>query len=400
LFRPTPIKDFMSRYYLQEPLSALGQRNRFNGLYSWEQLNHLLETQRLNRPRLRVFQAGTEVSESRYSVSSPNGAALDAEGLRGCLADGATLIVDYVDETHPPLSALAATMEQYFEAKVNVNLYASWSDIQGFALHWDAQEAIILQISGRKRWTIHRPTRDNPLRGDIAPPPAPEDRPFRSVDLNSGDLLYIPRGWWHAVRGCGEPSLHLTVSINVNTGVDVLRWAVKAVTEDAGIRRALPFINNEQACEGLAADLRNALQRACTPDLVRRYITSVNLHSLVRPAFNFPDLAFPTGRPTDRNASIRVASSRAIRLRPNPKQGTLEVRHRQFCWSVPQGCQEALSALTDREPWRYEELLEMCPANDQAMLAELIRQFSSKGLIEVRYGEAAPEVSASHGEVA
>ena len=52
---------------------------------------------------------------------------------------------------------------------------------------------------------------------DVAPNPAPPTRPVWSGALNSGDLLFIPRGWWHDAcipeERDGEGSIHLTAQL-------------------------------------------------------------------------------------------------------------------------------------------------------------------------------------------
>ena len=51
-----------------------------------------------------------------------------------------------------------------------------------------------------------------------------EDPDIHVLLLEAGDLLYIPRGWWHVAMPLDEPTLHLTVGVNNLTGADFLRW--------------------------------------------------------------------------------------------------------------------------------------------------------------------------------
>jgi hypothetical protein len=98
-------------------------------------------------------------------------------------------------------------------------------------------------MSGRKTWTIAPnetfplPTQrysvqmGNAIHGDLlsiqrGPLPASMPSGARRIDLESGSLLFLPSGWWHAVES-PEPSMALMfIGLNVNWA-DVVTRALR-----------------------------------------------------------------------------------------------------------------------------------------------------------------------------
>jgi len=110
---------------------------------------------------------------------------------------------------------------------VGTNAYITpGSNSQGLAPHFDDIEGFVLQVEGSKKWKLYEPDKVksegeggqvfHKLPGysslDIELERLPEV--LMEVDMNEGDLLYMPRGTVHqAVTGAGKGhSTHLTVS--------------------------------------------------------------------------------------------------------------------------------------------------------------------------------------------
>jgi hypothetical protein len=75
--------------------------------------------------------------------------------------------------------------------------------------------------------------------------------------LEDGDLLYIPRGWWHVALPLAEPTLHLTVGIHNRTGLDLLRWLAERMRASETFRRDLPRMSSAQVRAEHAARMRD-----------------------------------------------------------------------------------------------------------------------------------------------
>jgi hypothetical protein len=75
-------------------------------------------------------------------------------------------------------------------------------------------------------------------RNDEAP-----DEVVWAGTMQPGDVMHIPRGWWHQAtrEEAGEGfSLHVTFSITKRTPIAYLRWLADRALEDVELRRDLP----------------------------------------------------------------------------------------------------------------------------------------------------------------
>jgi len=205
---------FLKDYWLKTLVHIPGQPGRFTDLLGWDELNAILEQHRLTPPRLKLYRDGQPIDPAHYLTPAMFGVPrLDAGGLATALAQGASLILDDVQELAPRVRALMTGFQEALHTDAFANLYAGWHRQKAFHVHWDAQEAMVLQLCGRKHWKVYGPTRLHPLKNDIEAPPPPSAPPAWEGILADGDALYIPRGWWHEAFPLDEPSLHLTVSL-------------------------------------------------------------------------------------------------------------------------------------------------------------------------------------------
>jgi hypothetical protein len=197
-------------------------------LFGWPQLNAALAQHRLHPPRLRLERAGADASEGVFRERRTRRGRtlydLEPAALNARLREGATLILDAANELSPPLQQLCAGLSAELLGSCQANLYAAWGETQGFKVHWDAHDVFVVQVEGRKRWALYgvtRPRRRSATAGAEHPKP---DMPIEEIVLEPGDMLYLPRGYWHAAVGLGEPTLHLTIGVTRKTGTDFLHW--------------------------------------------------------------------------------------------------------------------------------------------------------------------------------
>jgi Cupin superfamily protein len=147
--------EFLSKFWRQSFTRITGQEGRFTSFFSWEILNYILEHHPLEPPLLRLFRDGKSVDPVHYFLSLPNGTKrLKPASLVAFLSQGATLILDDVHELAPSLLEVIEAFKDALQANTTINLYAGWGTQKGFDLHWDTQDTMILQVSGRKHWKV------------------------------------------------------------------------------------------------------------------------------------------------------------------------------------------------------------------------------------------------------
>ena len=292
VLHPVPLDDFVSKEWGKQFVHLAGPAGKFSRLYDWERLNDVLAFQRIESPRLRLFKNGKEIAPLKYRAPSIPGRGhfLRSKVVLKALSDGATLIIDEIDETSQRLRSLMLAFEDAFKVKVHTNLYAVWGVDNGFPIHWDPCDTFVLQISGRKRWTVWKPTRLHPLMQEAEKAPEPTEPPIFDADLIDGSLLYVPRGWWHVVRPVDEPSLHLTVTINSQNGTHLLMWLLRRLRENAAYRMDVPRTAGYDQQLAYVQELRKAVADASAGDLIHEFLVRAETEREPRPEFCLPNL--------------------------------------------------------------------------------------------------------------
>ena len=220
-------------------------------LFTLEDLNHVLATCAPEPPRLRLHREGSPVPLDRYTETGT--ATREArrivrpEALYKELRGGSSLVLDGVDRMHPAVGDAADDLMRLVRERAQANLYLIWGDSRGFDTHWDDHDTMIVQLAGSKHWQVHGPgTRPFPMKNDTdhahTPPRDADGLPHQVWEgvLRPGQVIHVPRGWWHTVTGNGEMSMHLTFGFTRATGIDWAEALVRRLFEEESFRRDLP----------------------------------------------------------------------------------------------------------------------------------------------------------------
>lgn len=300
LLTPFDAGDFLRTCWGQNFLHVPGVPGKFRELLPWPVLNRILEEHRLDPPRMRLTREGRPVPPASYlnyqtnrrrpNVPIPR---LRAAGFERALRDGATLVLDAVDELHRPVTDVAESLERTFRVKIQVNAYAGWRTSHGFDLHWDDHDVFVLQVAGRKQWKIYGMTRKYPLAVDSEPTDDKPSTPLWEGMLEDGDLLYIPRGWWHVATPLDEPTLHLTVGVNNPTGAELLAWYANRLRSSEDVRRDLPLFAEPKDQAARMERLRDLMMAEWKPELMQQYLAERDAASRPRARLNLPWSGMP-----------------------------------------------------------------------------------------------------------
>jgi|SRR5579883_138335 len=161
--------------------------------------------------------------------------------LRQSFAAGKTVVIRSMQHRWLAIASLCRNLEAVFHCPVHTNLYLTPPHSQGFEPHIDTHEVFALQIDGTKHWRLYDMVAELPLAEDKTALRRKELGPPREVVLEPGDLLYIPRGYAHEAFTTSDPSLHLTVGINVYRWADLLQETlVEMARKDSRFRASVP----------------------------------------------------------------------------------------------------------------------------------------------------------------
>ena len=162
---------------------------------------------------------GAQAAEGRW-VAEKAGAS-SADDLRRALAKG-TVFFNGAGLAFPALAALGAACHRFLGLPANINVYVTDPKREvSVSPHSDAQNVLVFQCSGMKRWKVWPPpprerNKDPFGRGKGGDRVDGLGEPALDVTLQPGDVLYVPLGWVHATSTAdsAERSCHATLGVD------------------------------------------------------------------------------------------------------------------------------------------------------------------------------------------
>lgn len=381
---PMALETFLDSHLDKQWIVFPGSADRFESFVTWEALNAVLSGFRMppGSSRLRLVKDGKPMAADTWLRKETKwGAYPRAGAFERHLADGATLVLDGVDEFFPEVRELAEDTEQVLSRFAWSNLYIGWRS-QGFDLHWDDHDTVVVQVRGRKSWTVYGPTCEYPTKdfeGSWMKPQAP---PVWEGVLNAGEILYMPRGWWHFAKPLGGASVHVTIGLRALSGGDVLSWLASRLTAKEVFRMNVPLFAGVSRQAEYISDFRKTLVSLLTDDCLNGIVRHANASLFRRTTIDVANSMVE--RPAIRASSIVLLSdSRALNISRVPA-GNLRIVTGEFVNECSPRLQEPLSRLTSVAGSRFEEL----SANlDPALVLELkilLTTFCLQGTVLVR----------------
>lgn len=384
ILEPYDESEFLSAVFGKKFLHVEGKEGRFVQLLPWKVLNDILRQHRLNPPRLRLAFQGNSVSDTAYLhyTQSRRGVQIPrlvVPELYKQLRQGATLIVDAIDEMHEPVTCLAENLEKKFHEHVQVNAYASWRTSPGFDLHWDDHDVIVLQLIGKKQWYIYGASRPYPMYSDVVANTEAPPEPIWQKILTDGDFLYIPRGWWHTAVALNEPTLHLTFGINNRTGIDFLSWIVDKLRANDFCRMDLPRYASKEEQHTHIERLRNNLFTLWNNETIDLYFQEYDSLASPRQELSLPWSILPDVLPNNDNIKLRLTTSRSIEFNVKNNERVLEFKANRKHWKFSSDAELILRKLSDNSPHSVGELYDTVM---EKLDRETVRTFLSELLLQ------------------
>jgi ribosomal protein L16 Arg81 hydroxylase len=240
-------REFRENYFEKQP--RLQRAAAGTEPFEWSELDAVLNLIEPSPSVLQMFDGGP-LPEDQYSSRVVElGLArrrLSRRRFYDLLHKGATLVINRFERYSRRALRLCADVGRFTESAATGNAYLSLGGRGTFGKHWDTHDVFAIQLLGRKRWQIYAPTFRFPLAmhgSDGSRQQCPAN-PVLDCVLAPGDLLYVPRGWWHHAIPFDEASLHLSIGTYGPTIHDFVLWACarhlpaferarRALTDDA-----------------------------------------------------------------------------------------------------------------------------------------------------------------------
>lgn len=234
LFSPKTSEEFMATYWEKTPMHLKRENAEYYGsaftLAAFKEL--VKEKELLFEDDVDCFKYNSK-SEKKHLNGEGRLTLEKAEEL--LTKDKATLLFHQPQRYANILWNLLEKMETYFGSTVGASVYVTPADSQSLAPHCDDTEAIIMQLEGSVSYSIYKPkvVLAHDFTMDLIESEIGE--PMMVLDLQPGDLLYIPRGHIHQSKNASkEHSTTLELSTySANCWGDFMNYAVVQAIENA-----------------------------------------------------------------------------------------------------------------------------------------------------------------------
>jgi lysine-specific demethylase/histidyl-hydroxylase NO66 len=226
------VEQFFERYWERTPLLVRDARWPGN-LLSQDRIEDLVSFRR-HGTDIVLARASFDTKAGREVYSARN--STDAGEIGQAWQDGSTIIITALHQRDARVAMLIQQLELDFQHGVGANLYFTPAGNQGFKTHTDDHDVFVLQLHGRKFWTVYD-FEDAARRVTGRHAPA---FPMQFV-LEQGQALYIPKGYPHYAAAVeGSSSTHLTVGLYPFQLNDLVsRSLIEIARDDPALRLSL-----------------------------------------------------------------------------------------------------------------------------------------------------------------
>ncbi|HEZ3420451.1 TPA: cupin domain-containing protein [Neisseria meningitidis] len=233
-------KEFNENYLYKKPFifkNALDVSS-----ISWKEINELYQRADPTDWQFK-FRKGEIIPKEAY-VESFNDVGkiryrFNKTAVYQYLQDGATMVYNRIDN-EPFVDSIAKQIAQFAQAQTVVSGYLAFGSSSSYRNHWDTRDVFAVQLIGTKHWTLSAANFDMPLYMQQAKD-IPHITPPTTVDmeviLEAGDILYIPRGWWHNPMPMNCETFHLAIGTFPPNGYNYMEWLMKKIPDIQSIRQ-------------------------------------------------------------------------------------------------------------------------------------------------------------------
>ena len=359
----------------------------FDDLLDLDGVDELLSRRGLRTPFLRMAKEGVVVDSARYTRPGGVGAAIgdqvDDTAVTRLFAEGTTIVLQALHRLWPPLIDFSAALTGELGHPVQINAYVTPPSSRGFDAHYDIHDVFVLQLAGEKRWVVHEPVHEWPLRSQPwtqhrarVERAVAEFAPTIDAILRPGDALYLPRGFLHSAEALGDVSAHLTVGIHVVTRQALVEALLAEAGEDAELRRSLPVGLQLGGADALADDLEATVEllvdrhRSADADAVAARVAA-SLATATRPSPIAP--LEQAAAAAELDPGTRVQLRHGLQIGLDETDDVVSLRLPDGPLTVAPAQLDALAVLLEGEPCSVDSLPGDTEANSDLVRTLLVR---------------------------
>lgn len=386
LLAPVTAEAFFTEYFGRKPLHVRAPAERYEDLFSWAGINDLLRmTTVWSAKTLDMAMNGRRLPTEAYCYEgttreNEKGWRPDFQRVHQHLKKGASMTLNHVGRLTPELRSLSQTFESVFGSPVNIFAFCSWQGVGAYPSHFDSGSVFVCQISGSKTWNLYEGRMPNAAHtagysgGEMSPEfnERSKGEISQRIDLQAGDLLYVPHGQFHDAVASSDASLHLSIAVRHMVGHDFINLLAADLPKDPLFREHLPHIDMIAAADNyrqrLSQRLAEIMENPQVGRELRQFLHAKAFEGIAE--FNLPRLEGERFYRV-RWMHFRLDDGGKELLGPNLRAA---LGAEEAAWAEWILARDYFSSLT---------LAENCAPEEQGRLASWLQEMEKTGLIEV-----------------
>lgn len=293
------------------------------------------------------------------------------------LQDGATMVYNRIDN-EPFVDTIAKQVAQFAQAQTVVSGYLAFGSSSSYRNHWDTRDVFAVQLIGKKHWTISAPNFDMPLYMQQAKD-MPHITPSKTVDmeviLEAGDILYIPRGWWHNPMPMNCETFHLAIGTFPPNGYNYMEWLMKKIPDIQSIRQN--FIGWEHDQKNLDDSAQAVTEMMNNPKNYQAFMQDFLGNQRTNTAFNMDLFGNAHNQTLPEHCFLRLNSNDCSTL----PQGFLIVNGIKL--NVDESSMKFLTILVDKYMISLAEILLFFSVDEEENIKKLVWRLGELDIIEI-----------------
>jgi ribosomal protein L16 Arg81 hydroxylase len=300
LLSPFALEGFFSEHWNREPVYISGCNGKFAALPGLKELPTVLngKLSASHWTKGHVYTAQGSYFDNKGNIKTINAPPpmwpdLFNAGFSLCFNG----LHKYHEQLEQFVDGIATTTK--FPGTISTTGYLT-PPHSGSAMHFDSQHVFLMQISGSKHWKIGErvgwtnapmnlqlsqvksPAVKNSFESIGAGVTCPEEGTLRKFTLTTGDILYLPPGFWHQAHTTDSHSLHYSLTLAPlapwNLLVTYLRrsyFAQPSLRQDLRYAAESGDGDVEHLLEAAIAELKDAVNRL-TPNDVQQFFLQLS----------------------------------------------------------------------------------------------------------------------------
>lgn len=307
LLHPITPDVFRADYEGRKPLHIPAEPGApKRAILDWGGFNRLLDQSSIwTSASLKLVANGEPIPPEQYCVTTQTQSGQvvrpSPAKVETLLSLGASAIAGDVQALTPEFQTMSALLGRTWAALIGANIYCSFGGVQAFGTHFDLHDVFAIQTEGEKTWRLYQNRADSPIA-------LPEDEPdlrgwfartrgplMQEVRMRPGDVLYLPRGWYHDALATEGASLHVTFSVTPLYGRILFSLLESAALQDPAFRAWLSpaAADGGRMLSAQLADLGRRLQALAALPEFRDEVAMAQERLIARPT----SYALPARRP-------------------------------------------------------------------------------------------------------